>query len=273
MPDSPAGLDRVRPWFDAAPSLPPGSADALALRYDVLDEHRFSGAMRFALGHLPGGIAGLHIVDMGCSNGRVSVFFAAHGAQVTGFDLNEVSLREAAARAAQWGLTDRCRFFCGRSEAMALPDGSADVVFSRSTLQYSDRGPAVAEALRVLRPGGTLILLENLAHNPLIGLYRLARRLRARTAREIAYVESIRGYMRFCEIGALEDQFERLAWRTYHLAGVPVLALRRRHLRSPLAAGLVAAVGAADRALLAALPPLRRLAWLVAIVGQGKRPK
>jgi ubiquinone/menaquinone biosynthesis C-methylase UbiE len=244
--------------------------DYRALEEAVLGDVYFARAIRFAFERI-GSVAGRTVVDMGCGRGRISVYMALHGARVVGFDINEASLAEARELAAKWNVADRCRFLCCRSEAMALDTHAADLIFSRSTLQYADRVEVFKECLRVLRPGGSLILLENLPHSPFINLYRVWRRRRARRPEDVAYVRSIRGYLTHAEVRRWEDQFAQAAHKDFHLLAVPVIALRRKYRRCPVVRAFNSAVERLDDCLFAALPFTRRLAWLVAVVGTGKK--
>jgi 2-polyprenyl-3-methyl-5-hydroxy-6-metoxy-1,4-benzoquinol methylase len=109
------------------------------------------------------GLASLHgldLLDAGCGFGALSAFFAAHGARVIGIDANSPRLdvgREVAARRAL-----DMTLQAGRMEALEFPDRTFDVVVMNNSLCYlvarEDRRSALAEALRVLRPGGHLMI-------------------------------------------------------------------------------------------------------------------
>jgi SAM-dependent methyltransferase len=68
--------------------------------------------------------------------------------------------------------------FVGDACSLSLASNSADVILSTSTLDHFDNKEefdrALAELIRVLRPGGRLLLTVDNASNP---LYRLLRRL------------------------------------------------------------------------------------------------
>jgi len=102
----------------------------------------------------------LQILDVGCGTGEITARLAEMygGATLTGVDLIAENLERAATR---------CRAFAPRvrfrtADAFALPfqDGAFDVVVCRHMLQAVPRpGEAIAEMVRVLRPGGRLHLL------------------------------------------------------------------------------------------------------------------
>ncbi len=103
--------------------------------------------------------------DVGTGNGLIG--FAALDrvgpeGQVIFSDVSADLLAGCRRRAAREGLLDRCRFVqTGADELRAIPDGSIDVVTTRSVLIYVERKPAAfAEFYRVLRPGGRLSIFE-----------------------------------------------------------------------------------------------------------------
>jgi 2-polyprenyl-6-hydroxyphenyl methylase/3-demethylubiquinone-9 3-methyltransferase len=100
-----------------------------------------------------GSPAGLTLVDVGCGGGLLAEELAARGCDVTGVDPSEGSLEVARAHAAESGLS--IEYVVGRAEALPVPDGWADAVVCCDVLEHvGSVGAAVAEAARVLRPGG-----------------------------------------------------------------------------------------------------------------------
>jgi SAM-dependent methyltransferase len=100
------------------------------------------------------------VLDVGCGTGEILVRLAAKypRASFTGVDLEEPHLARAAQRCAEFGERVRLR----TADALALPfdDASFDFAISRHVLQaVSDPARAIAEILRVLRPGGRLHLI------------------------------------------------------------------------------------------------------------------
>jgi ArsR family transcriptional regulator len=68
-------------------------------------------------------------------------------------------------RAREAGLADRVRALRGDAEALPLAAAACDAVFLSQVLHHAARPPAaVAEAARVLRPGGRLIVLDLQRH-------------------------------------------------------------------------------------------------------------
>jgi len=123
-----------------------------------LDDYRFD-----KLRYLPelvdfGGYSGRRLLEIGCGIGTDLARFARGGAQVTGVDLSQTAVDLARQNFAWLGLDGDLRV--GDGEALPFPDGAFDVVYGHGVLQYAvDPGRIVAEAHRVLKPGGEAIFM------------------------------------------------------------------------------------------------------------------
>jgi len=106
-----------------------------------------------------GELEGRHVLDVGCGDGALAWAVAAKGAEATGVDPDPAMLDAARSRAANVGV--RPRFLEGRVERLPFPDASFDVVVSVTVLCFvQDAAGAVREMVRVLGPGGRLVLGE-----------------------------------------------------------------------------------------------------------------
>ncbi len=101
----------------------------------------------------------LDALDIGCGTGFLSLELAARGHRVTGVDLAIQMLAEARRKAAAQGCT--IDFKEADAESTGFAAGSFDLVISRHvlwTLPHPEA--AIDEWLRVLRPGGRLVIID-----------------------------------------------------------------------------------------------------------------
>jgi SAM-dependent methyltransferase len=112
------------------------------------------------------------LLDLGCGGGHVSFHAAPFAERVTAYDLSDAMLSAVAAGASQRGLPN-ITTRQGRAELLPFADASFDMVVSRySAHHWRHVAPAMAEAARVLRPGGTLIMMDVFAPaDPLLDTY------------------------------------------------------------------------------------------------------
>jgi len=99
------------------------------------------------------------VLDLG-SGGGLDVLLSARrvapGGTAYGLDASPDMLTLACANAVQAGVAN-ARFLHGHIEDIPLPDGQVDVVISNCVINLSaDKPRVLAEAFRVLRPGGRL---------------------------------------------------------------------------------------------------------------------
>jgi SAM-dependent methyltransferase len=105
---------------------------------------------------------GQRLLDVGCGLGEAALGLApdlGDGGEVVGVDLSERMLRVARSNAA--AARCRVRFTVGDAYSLDEPDDSFDAARSERTLQWlADPGAAVAELVRVVRPGGRISLID-----------------------------------------------------------------------------------------------------------------
>lgn len=98
---------------------------------------------------------GDRVLDVACGTGVVSVSAARCGARVSGLDLTPELLERARENAAVSEL--EIEFLEGDAEALPFANEAFDVVLSQFGHMFAPRPDvAIAEMLRVLKPGGTL---------------------------------------------------------------------------------------------------------------------
>lgn len=122
---------------------------------------RITDANRSMLVEPLGAQPGETVVDFGCGPGYVTAELAeVVGADglVHGVDLNPDLLGVASTVAAEAGVADRVRLHQAGDATIPLPDASVDRVVFKSVLLYvPDVDATLAEARRVLRPGGKVV--------------------------------------------------------------------------------------------------------------------
>jgi arsenite methyltransferase len=130
----------------------------LALREQLLDQLALKGDEK--------------VLDVGCGRGLLAIGAAKRlkTGKVTGIDVwNPEELSNNSAEAAREnakaeGVGDRVRFDGGDARKLVYPDGFFDAVISSNALHTLDddreRGQALKEMLRVLKPGGRLVIFD-----------------------------------------------------------------------------------------------------------------
>jgi SAM-dependent methyltransferase len=102
-------------------------------------------------------------LDLGCGAGHASFALANGGARVTACDVSHEMLAVVADEAGRRGL-DGLQTRQSPAEALPFDDASFDLAATRfSAHHWTDAQAAFAEVRRVLRPGGTLIVIDAVA--------------------------------------------------------------------------------------------------------------
>lgn len=152
-----------------------GSAGAAVFGADLYEtgvaEGATGGALAASLGcGVPTAVAELRpgdvVLDLGSGAGAdvlISARRVAPGGRVIGLDMTEEMLELARRNAAETGV-DNVELIHGYLEDIPLPDASVDVVISNCVINLAaDKAQVLAEAARVLRPGGRFAVSDVLA--------------------------------------------------------------------------------------------------------------
>jgi SAM-dependent methyltransferase len=206
----------------------------------------------------------LSVLDYGCGPGDWGVWMATEGARVTFLDLSPVAVELTLRRAVASGVASRVKGEArDAADLSCFRTGEFDLVFAcaalHHTLKYTN---ALQELLRVLKPGGRLVLAETLGNNPVLNFARgvLARRS---------------GQPEEAGEGILFSQHEldllRPYFRSVEVTPVNLLAMSKRllrgHFSNPAARGILHTLEALDSALLR-LPFLRHYCGEALIVAE-----
>lgn len=120
---------------------------------------------RFLADIEPGGYESL--LDIGCGTGESRQVYREHVRRYTGLDLSGKAVERAATR------FPKDAWHVGDATSVRFPDESFDIVAFSSVLHHIDDFPkAVAEAVRVLRPGGKVFAFDPNVYHPAMGLLR-----------------------------------------------------------------------------------------------------
>lgn len=138
--------------------------EKLAPKYDAdvafVERVLFAGSREWVCSQ-----ADVNVLEIAIGTGRNLPFYPP-GVQLTGVDFSSAMLEIARRRATELGIDIDLRV--GDAQAMAFEDASFDtVVITLALCPILDDRKAVAEAWRVLRPGGRMLLLEHV-RSPLL---------------------------------------------------------------------------------------------------------
>lgn len=100
----------------------------------------------------------MHLVDVGCGSGELSLELAAEVGHLTGIDDDPAEI-ELARTAAEASSSSNADFTVGDAYSLPLPDNEADAVFGHSVLEALERpAEALAEMSRVLKRSGVVAI-------------------------------------------------------------------------------------------------------------------
>ena len=229
---------------------------------------------RYAL-EVMGEIRGRRILDIGCGAGETSVFFASRGARVTALDISEQMVSVANRLAEKHGVQINAKTMM--VENMDLPDNRYDFVFGNGVLHHLNRTHAYREIHRVLKPGGKAIFIEPLCYNPVITLYRIIANT-VRTKNEKPF--------KFKDFKILQKFFSKVSHREFWLTSQwlflrfflieRVSPRKERYWKKIITDAkrlepIYKRLERTDKALLKAVPWLKRFCWNTVMVLEKER--
>jgi SAM-dependent methyltransferase len=107
-----------------------------------------------------GDVHGKDVIELGCGTAYFGAWLAKRGARVTGIDITPAQLETARRLQQETGL--EMEFIEASAEDVPLPDASFDLAVSEYGASiWCDPELWIAEAARLLRPGGRLVFLSN----------------------------------------------------------------------------------------------------------------
>jgi demethylmenaquinone methyltransferase/2-methoxy-6-polyprenyl-1,4-benzoquinol methylase len=175
----------ARADLDKRPADVAAMFDAVAERYDLLNDLLSAGQVRLwrrAVTRIAGARPGERVLDLAAGTGTSSLTFTAVGADCVACDFSLGMLRAGRSRLAGHAAgsegdapAGRLSFVAGDALRLPFRDQAFDVVtISFGLRNVAGAGAALAEMLRVTRPGGRLVVCEfsTITVAPLDKLYR-----------------------------------------------------------------------------------------------------
>ena len=111
----------------------------------------------------------LEVLELGAGTGKITSSLVSLGAKITAIDISAESLQVLRMRS-----KDKVKTVLADIEDLPFNDSSFDLVISSGSLSYGSPSKVDKEIARILKPGGSIIILDSLNHNP---IYKLNRRL------------------------------------------------------------------------------------------------
>lgn len=164
VPQGAEDRSSVRRVLDQRTSRNRDFFDNLAGRYGSLTDP--GGGWQAMASAMAVGFRGQRVADLGCGEGALTRMLSRYCREVLAVDVSPRMLSTLRDAAEAEGVAGRVRPLEGELEALPIGPEEVDAVFISQALHHAGRPEtALMEAARILRPGGTLILLDLLAHD------------------------------------------------------------------------------------------------------------
>jgi len=102
---------------------------------------------------------GMDVLDVGCGSGvfchRIKTYMP--GVKITGLDFDTANIEYARAKTAELGLD--CAFVNGNAVDLPFDNGTFDLCYSQSVIDFCEPNAFIKEQYRVLKPGGEIVVL------------------------------------------------------------------------------------------------------------------
>ncbi len=171
-------------------------------------DRAYTETMDRAIRELVGDASSLRMLDLCCGDARLGELFGACG-ELVNVDLSEVAVARGATR---YRHRREYRFAAMDAHALAFPDGCFDVAICVDSIEHVHDAPRmVAEAARVLKPGGRFIISTQNRES-----------LHLMVTRKLGYPEFLTSYQHIREFAyrELRDLLEKAGLRVRRAIGL-----------------------------------------------------
>ena len=116
------------------------------------------------------------VLEIGIGQGPTINYLARAGHSMKGMDMSLQSIKEARAGAIELGHNDRVSFWQADAETLPLLEDYFDIVISIGVLHHTkDTQASIQEIYRILKPGGTALIMLYRSGNPKWWMVRILR--------------------------------------------------------------------------------------------------
>lgn len=104
------------------------------------------------------------VLDVSCGRGTFACYYVNNfGAKITGIDLSPDMIKTSIDRAKRYGLENSTEFKVANSMDLPFPENTFDIAVNECAVGLtSDPQKCLNEMMRVIKPGGTIIIHESL---------------------------------------------------------------------------------------------------------------
>ncbi|MBX3064478.1 MAG: methyltransferase domain-containing protein [Anaerolineae bacterium] len=142
------------------------------------------GSLQEMSRHFPPSTSQLRLLDVGCGHGNSTRQFLELRSDVEAFGIDfSAGMLTTAKRMTEGSPQDRVHWLQGDITRLPMPDNSIDAITGHSVYyMLADQAGFLGECLRVLRPGGRLILLDPAQRNFPLDVLRTQHAIRVKLA-------------------------------------------------------------------------------------------
>lgn len=166
---------------------------------------------------------GSKTLDFACGSGENGIYAASCGSEVIGIDISPEGVNNAQANAKKFGVDKHCSFEVMDGEKMTFKKNTFDYAIEYGALHHVDLDAALSELARVVKPGGKMMCVEAMRHNPLIHWYR-KRTPHLRTEWEVEHILGIES------LDVMRKHFKGVKVKFFHLSALALVPFRKTFL-------------------------------------------